>query len=167
MVHIATSAEIGGSLDSDEVKVLHRSGAYRGSILVNKKDDGTLAAGIASGEIVPQETFVPGKVFENARFEEPSGDSISNPPNSYPHSAVIVVNGVPTGGTPPTTAVVDGVPGVPVFAFDAQTFTVPFTFPAPGPYSVLVVFNNGDRGTAEEVMLPVVEALTQPVTEEP
>jgi hypothetical protein len=81
--HIATAAEIGGSCDADEVKVLHIDGPYQGMLLVNKKNDATLSPAEGAGEIILESGAIPHIL--TVQFWDPNGVAAKNPPPAYPY----------------------------------------------------------------------------------
>jgi hypothetical protein len=95
--HIATAAEIGGSCDADEVKVLHVSGPYQGMLLVNKKNDATLSPAEGAGEIILESGAIPHIL--TVQFWDPNGVAVKNPPTAYPYKARLDVRPSPIPAT--------------------------------------------------------------------
>ena len=87
-VQTLTPAQVGGSLDEGEIRVYHRSGPHKGSILVVKKDDAGIVAALAAGEIVVDNQPIGVSMPEMPPPEEP--EEPETPPEPEPEPEAVV-----------------------------------------------------------------------------
>jgi hypothetical protein len=159
-INIATPADIGGALGTDEVRVLHMTGPYRDMILVNKINDPTLDDAVASREVITEQGagIITTPQTLTLTFTEVGGGALVNPPPAYPHDILLRLTGSTTGGVTPTHAEVDhngdSIEDLPVTEVSPGVWTIPYAFDAEGTHIVSVVFNTGDHGNASVTMQP-------------
>lgn len=149
-VHIATPAEIGGSLDTEEVKALHLTGPYQGMLLVNKRTDPTLDDAVLDREVLVERGI--GVILPSELVCDVIG---VNPPLVYPAPMTITLTGTPTGAGDKTNATVNVNGGIntplPV-TLNGNVYSVEYQFQEPGAFRVRMRLNSGDWGETDVVM---------------
>lgn len=168
-IHIATAEEIDGALDDSEILVLHLEGPRKGMILANKKNDATVAAAIAAGEVIQVETpvksgppSVSGQLHGQIRAF-PHGNLV-NPPAAYPAQVTMLMSGTTIGDVAPKVAqvYVNGAlqsDNAKITDYGGGSWDVPVDVAAAGPLDVVVVFDTGDVTQASIDMKPAVAPL--------
>jgi hypothetical protein len=105
-VTIATSADIGGALGTDEVRVHHLTGKFKGMTLVNKMSDSSVTDAVANHEVLAEGGAVLAPPL-------PTPTLAAFNPNTLTQDAIGVVVSVPgTGFVPGVSTLTIAAPAV-------------------------------------------------------